>query len=70
MANLEEITEKYELVQSPQWKKIREIELNHIVKLSAGNLDPLIIIGMLRNINSIDKWEEDFISKKKEQNKE
>ena len=46
------------------------IELNHIVKLSAGNLDPVLIVGMLRNINNIDKWEDDFLSKKKEQNKE
>lgn len=70
MADLEELTKKNELVQSEQWKKIREIELNHIVKLSVGNIDPLIIIGMLRNINNIDKWEDEFTSKKTAQNKE
>lgn len=70
MADLEEITNKYELIKSEQWQKIRMIELNHIVKLSAGNLDPVLIVGMLRNINNIDKWEDDFLSKKKEQNKE
>lgn len=70
MADLEELTKKYGLVQSEQWKQIREVELNHIVKLSVGNIDPLIIIGMLRNINNIDKWEDDFLSKKTAQNKE
>lgn len=66
MADLDLLTEKYNLVSSPEYKRIRELQLNSIVEMANKQIDPLIIKGMLKNINDTDNWENDFkLAKKK-----
>ncbi len=66
MADLDLITEKNNLVNSPVYKRIRELQLNSIVEMANKQIDPLIIKGMLKNINDTDNWENDFkVTKKK-----
>lgn len=64
------LIEKNNLVNSAEWQRIRKLQLDRIVNLSTGNTDPLIIVGMLRNIANTDKWSEEFNSKKAKENKE
>ncbi len=49
--------EKHQLATSEVWKKIKQHELDAIVKLSGGVSEPLIIKGMLRVINDIEHWQ-------------
>ena len=47
---------KHDLASSKEWKQIKQIELDKIVNLSAGVIDPLILKGMLKTIYDIDNW--------------
>ncbi len=70
MSEYDILIEKNNLVNSDEWQRIRKLQLDRIVNLSTGNTDPLIIVGMLRNIANTDKWSEDFNSRKAKENKE
>jgi hypothetical protein len=70
MSEKDILIEKNNLVNSDEWKRIRDLQLDRIVTLSTGNTDPLIIVGMLRSIANTDKWREDFINRKGKENKE
>lgn len=61
------LTEKNNLANSAEYMRIREFQLNNIVNLSNGSIDPLILKGMLKGIKDTDEWAEDF---KKEKNKQ
>lgn len=69
MDNKELLTECKDLVYSAKYKRIRELQLNRIVELSIGNIEPLELKGMLRNIAETDKWAGRF-DKEKKKNKE
>ncbi len=65
MPDLDLLTEKNNLITTPVYKRIRELQLNNIVELSNSQTDPLIIKGMLKNIYDTDKWENEFKLEKK-----
>lgn len=69
MDDKEILTECKNLVFSPEYKRIRELQLDRIVELSIGNIEPLELKGMLRNIAETDKWALRF-DKEKKKNKE
>lgn len=69
MKDLKELTERYNLVRSEQWKAIRERMLNNIVAYSKTATDATLIQGMLIDIFDVDKWEEDFLKAKEENSK-
>lgn len=56
--------DRFGLVTSENYKKIREQQLNMIVSMASSNLDALEIRGMLRLIGKTDEWKEDFIKLK------
>lgn len=58
---------KNNLVNSQEWEQIRELQLNKIVELSTSNIEPLVIVGMLRNIANTDKWAKEYISRKEKE---
>lgn len=63
--------EKYNLIKSPEYQKIRAFQLNDIVSLAGKGTDPNILTGMLLGISNTDKWEKDFINlKSKKENEE
>lgn len=65
MTDLDLLTEKNNLINTPVYKRIRELQLNNIVELANSQTDPLIIKGMLKNIYDTDKWENEFKLEKK-----
>lgn len=65
----DELTARYELVTSEEWQGIRRRLLNEIVLKSQSN-DPVILQGMLKIINTVDSWENDFLNAKEKFNRE
>lgn len=51
---------KAELVKGAEYKEIRSLQLNQIVELSALNIDPVVVKGMLYLIFKTDNWAEEF----------
>ncbi|MBQ7764295.1 hypothetical protein IJ384_02875 [bacterium] len=62
MKNKDILIEKYELICSAEYQKIRQFQLENILKLSNSETEPLIIKGMLKTIADTDKWETDFFT--------
>lgn len=56
--------EKYNLIKSPEYQKIRAFQLNDIVSLAGKDTDPNILKGMLKCIANTDKWEKEFLNLK------
>lgn len=53
--------DRFDLVATETYKKIRENQLNMIVDFSKSNCEPLELRGMLRLIGKTDDWRDDFI---------
>ena len=51
---------KADLVNSMQYKKIRELQLNKCLELAKSEIEPLELKGMLKLIASTDSWTEQF----------
>jgi hypothetical protein len=63
------LTEKYNLVNSGQYKRVRELQIEHILKLSNGAADPVFIKGMIKLIYDTNEWENDFLRAKEQERK-
>ena len=60
-----ELLEKADkIVKSEEYKYIREKGLNKIIALSTSNIDPLELKGMLKFINFVDSWSEEYEKEK------
>jgi hypothetical protein len=53
------IVEKYELVKSKEYQRIRQLQLELI--LQNRNIEPLELRGMLKLIAKTDEWENEFL---------
>lgn len=58
--NKEILVEKYDLVDSDIYSKIKSYQLDNIVKLSNSDINPLILQGMLKLIADTEKWRNEF----------
>lgn len=54
------LAEKYDLVDSDIYLKIKSYQLENIVKLSNSDINPLILQGMLKLIADTEKWRNEF----------
>ncbi len=63
--NKEILSEKYDLIESEEYSKIKSYQLENIVKLSNSDINPLILQGMLKLIADTEKWRNEFINEKK-----
>ena len=63
--NKDFLIEKYDLITSNEYLKIKSYQLENIVKLANSDINPLILQGMLKLIADTDKWKTDFINEKK-----
>ena len=64
------LIEKFDLVTSITYKRIKELQLENILRLADSDAEPLLIKGMLKNIADTDKWENEFLSVQRKLNKE
>ena len=64
------LIEKFDLVTSITYKRIKELQLENILRLANSDAEPLLIKGMLKNIADTDKWENEFLSVQRKLNKE
>lgn len=62
--NRDILVEKFELVCSPIYKRIRELQLENILKLANSDIEPLVLKGMLKTIADTDKWDSEFKKEK------
>lgn len=58
--NRDILVEKFDLVGSPAYKRIRELQLENILRLANSDIEPLVLKGMLKTIADTDKWETEF----------
>lgn len=61
--NRDELTRRYNLANTNEWRGIREIVLNDTVKRSIS-LDPVMLQCTLKVINDIDNWVLAFLREK------
>lgn len=64
------LVEKFDLITSPVYKRIKELQLENILRLANTDTNPLIIKGMLKNIADTDKWENEFLMEQRKLKKE
>lgn len=64
------LIEKFNLVTSNTYKRVKELQLENILRLANSDAEPLLIKGMLKNIADTDKWENDLLNEKRKLNKE
>ena len=53
--------DKYDLVSSSSYKKIKEFQIEIIIGLAKADYDEKEIRGMLKLIGKTDDWKRDFI---------
>lgn len=58
--NKDILVEKFDLVGSPAYKRIKELQLENILRLANSDIEPLVLKGMLKTIADTDKWETEF----------
>ena len=68
--NRDILVEKLNLVGSPTYKRIKELQIENILKLANSDIEPLVLKGMLKNIADTDKWENEFLTEQKKLKKE
>ena len=68
--NRDILVEKFDLVGSPAYKRIKELQLENILKLANSDIEPLVLKGMLKTIADTDKWETEFLIEQKKFKKE
>lgn len=61
--------DKYGLVCSEQYKKIRERQINMILGYARADYDEKELKGMLKLIAKTDEWKDDFIKIQNKRNK-
>jgi hypothetical protein len=59
------LVEKFNLVDSATYKRIKELQLENILRLANSDIEPLVLKGMLKNIADTDKWENEFMKEKR-----
>lgn len=64
------LVEKFNLLGSVEYQKIKSYQLENILRLANSDIEPLILKGMLKNIADTDKWESEFLTEKRKLNKE
>ncbi len=64
------LIEKFDLVGSSTYKRIKELQIENILRLANTDINPLIIKGMLKTIADTDKWENEFLAERKKLKKE
>lgn len=65
MVDLDELKRKYDLVDNEIYPKLRAEYLNFIVGQSNTQMPEGVLRGMLLLINESDKWEQNFITARK-----
>ena len=70
MADKDILVEKFNLVGSDEYQKIKKYQLENILKLANSDIEPLVLKGMLKTISDTDKWENEFWTEKKKLKKE
>lgn len=68
--NRDILVEKFDLVGSTAYKRIKELQLENILKLANSDIEPLVLKGMLKTIADTDKWETEFLSEQRKLKKE
>lgn len=58
--NKDILVEKFDLVGLPAYKRIKELQLENILRLANSDIEPLVLKGMLKTIADTDKWETEF----------
>ena len=58
--NKDILVEKFDLVGSPAYKRIKELQLENILRLANSDIEPLVLKGMLKTNADTDKWETEF----------
>ena len=58
--NKDILVEKFDLVGSPAYKRIKELQLENILRLANSDIEPIVLKGMLKTIADTDKWETEF----------
>ncbi len=70
MTDKDILVEKFNLLGSVEYQKIKSFQLENILKLANSDIEPLLLKGMLKNIADTDKWESEFWAEKKKLKKE
>ncbi len=68
--NKDILIDKFDLVDSATYKRIKELQLENILRLANTDINPLLIKGMLKNIADTDKWKLEFLNEQKKLKKE
>lgn len=66
----EEITRRFSLANSKEWKAIKELFLDKIIELSRGSQSPEKLQGMLQLLSFPDNWIDVFYAEKRKIEKE
>lgn len=61
------LIEKRNIIISPTYKRLRDLQLQYILNLSNNSIDPLLVKGMLKLINDTDKWQDEYTREKSKQ---
>lgn len=60
MNDFEELKLKADLVQTEQYKQIRQFQIDKIITLANSNIEPLELKGMLKLIAKTDCWKSEY----------
>lgn len=69
MLNQDELTRRYQLATSQQYKDLKSEWFKDITEISSSTQQPLLLQGMLMLINRTDKWETDYLKAVKKHQK-
>lgn len=58
--NKEELIKKHSLVNGNDWALIKQYFFNEVEALSASDIEPLELKGILRAVKIIDGWEDRY----------
>ncbi len=64
------LIKKFNLIGSAEYKRIKELQLENILRLANSDIEPLVLKGMLKNIADTDKWETEFHTEQRKLKKE
>ena len=64
------LVEKFNLLGSVEYQKIKSYQIENILRLANSDIEPLLLKGMLKNIADTDKWESEFLAEKRKLKKE
>ena len=70
MTDKDILVEKFNLLGSVEYQKIKNYQLENILKLANSDIEPLVLKGMLKTIADTDKWESEFWAEKRKLKKE